>query len=385
LTPLAQFILIASLYHAALLMVAALLLRRWRVRLRKPPPLGRWTLEVAADAVVFGTALLVLAVLAGTQAPVSPAFGAVRLAAQGLFGEGVLVSVAVAVLHFRARLRGRGGLLAAAGLLPLGVYWEAYHHGPYDLQVRQHAVDLSQGRAESRTLRLVHLSDLQTDRIGAHEHRALGAAADLRPDLIVFTGDYLQDRLTPSYDRAAADLRAVLGRRGLPLGLIAVEGDVDQRSDRDWRELFADVQPTCLRDGSTLLTLPGGRTLAATGLSLLTSRGNEPERVRAVVAAAPAADLRLVVGHSPDFVRALPGGRHVDLALAGHTHGGQVVLPFVGPPITLSRLPNRYAGGLNDYRGTPLHVSRGIGRERGVAPQIRLLCPPEVCLLEIRY
>jgi hypothetical protein len=75
----------------------------------------------------------------------------------------------------------------------------------------------------------------------------------------------------------------------------------------------------------------------------------------------------------------------VDLARAGHTHGGQVALPFFGPPITLSRLPRRYAGGLNDYQGIPLHVSRGVGMERGTAPQIRFLVPPEVCVVDVRY
>ena len=58
----------------------------------------------------------------------------------------------------------------------------------------------------------------------------------------------------------------------------------------------------------------------------------------------------------------------VDLALAGHTHGGQVALPFFGPPYTSSPLPRKYAGGLHDYQGTLLHVSRGVGMERGPAP-----------------
>lgn len=75
----------------------------------------------------------------------------------------------------------------------------------------------------------------------------------------------------------------------------------------------------------------------------------------------------------------------VDLVLAGHTHGGQVVVPFFGPPYTASRLPRRYAGGLNDYRGIPLHVSRGVGMERGFAPQVRFLCPPEICVVDVRF
>ena len=91
------------------------------------------------------------------------------------------------------------------------------------------------------------------------------------------------------------------------------------------------------------------------------------------------------MGHSPDFVRALSPDSGVYLALAGHTHGGQVVVPGVGPLVTFSRLPNRYAGGLNDYRGIPLHVSRGTGLERFTAPPVRFFCPPEICMLEVRY
>ena len=60
-------------------------------------------------------------------------------------------------------------------------------------------------------------------------------------------------------------------------------------------------------------------------------------------------------------------------------------IPGFGPLMTLSRLPRKYAGGLNDYRGFPLHVSRGIGMERGLAPQVRFFCPPEICVLEVTY
>jgi predicted MPP superfamily phosphohydrolase len=60
------------------------------------------------------------------------------------------------------------------------------------------------------------------------------------------------------------------------------------------------------------------------------------------------------------------------------------VIPFLGPPITASRLPRRYAGGLHDFRGTPLHVSRGVGMERDFTVPIRFNCPPEVCVLDVR-
>jgi predicted MPP superfamily phosphohydrolase len=114
------------------------------------------------------------------------------------------------------------------------------------------------------------------------------------------------------------------------------------------------------------------------------SRGNERGDMERLVARAPAGDVRIVIGHQPDYVIPLSASTRVDLALAGHTHGGQVALPFFGPPYTSSPLPRRYAGDLHDYRGTLLHVSRGVGMERWTAPQVRFLCPPEICVLDLR-
>jgi len=72
----------------------------------------------------------------------------------------------------------------------------------------------------------------------------------------------------------------------------------------------------------------------------------------------------------------------VDLLIAGHTHGGQVVVPGFGPPLTLTSVPREVAaGGLRELDGRRLYVSRGVGMERGWAPPLRLFCAPEVTLL----
>ena len=75
----------------------------------------------------------------------------------------------------------------------------------------------------------------------------------------------------------------------------------------------------------------------------------------------------------------------MDLALAGHARGGQVVIPLFGPPVTSTRLPRRYAGGQRWY---PRDPGRGLARgwmERHTAPQVRFCCPPEIAVLEVRY
>jgi predicted MPP superfamily phosphohydrolase len=124
--------------------------------------------------------------------------------------------------------------------------------------------------------------------------------------------------------------------------------------------------------------------MSLVGLTLNESRGDDLTAL-ALVERARDGDLRVVLGHRPDFVKALAGRTRVDLALAGHTHGGQIVVPGFGAPITLSSLPRRYASGLHLFEGIPLHVNPGIGMERLTAPQVRFLCPPEVSVLDVRY
>ncbi len=121
------------------------------------------------------------------------------------------------------------------------------------------------------------------------------------------------------------------------------------------------------------------------GVTPAMSHGRNRTALVELAGRAPRDGLRVVIGHGPDFVLNLAGTGLVDLALAGHTHGGQVVLPFIGAPYTKTRIDRRYASGLNDYLGIPIHVSAGVGMERGTAPQIRFLCPPEISVLEVTY
>jgi hypothetical protein len=267
-------------------------------------------------------------------------------------------------------------------LATLAVYVRAYRIEPRMLRVRHHSLERATlGSVGTSDLRILHLSDIQTPAIGEHEKQALEAGLAARPDLIVLTGDYVQDELgRRTEERAAFDLRVLMSRVGFqaPLGIFATNGDAGPPC----RDVFAGTTVRCLVDESASVPLPGGGTLSITGLSRTRGRERHPEALRALLRAAPRADVRIVISHAPDFVDALP--EPVDLVLAGHTHGGQVVLPFFGPPITASRLPRLYAGGLHDYEGTPLHVSRGVGMERGFAPPLRFLCPPEICVLDVR-
>jgi hypothetical protein len=94
--------------------------------------------------------------------------------------------------------------------------------------------------------------------------------------------------------------------------------------------------------------------------------------------------IRILVAHRPDVVLDLPESSRVDLTVAGHTHGGQVVLPGIGPLITMSEIPREVArGGLHELAGNSLYVSTGVGVERGQAPLVRFLSRPSVGVIDL--
>jgi predicted MPP superfamily phosphohydrolase len=380
-----RYLLAMILFHTTTLGMACAVAARWWLTERSALPARRWIGSLVMDlgtasVVTYAVALLVTTAVNldyGRRVALGEISG--RLMGQALFGEAILLAAALAWAHRRAgrRTRAAAFTLGAVGLMV--VYVEAYRVEPRMLKVRRHVVNADFRDASS--IRILHLTDIQTPAIGAHEERALRAGLAAHPDLIVLTGDYVQDALgRPTEDDAARDLRALMARLGFdaPLGVYATEGDVGPSC----REVFAGTPVRCLVDASAVVQLPDGGTLGITGLSGGRGRERDPAWLAWLLSKGPGADHRIVISHAPDFVDAMPVS--VDLVLAGHTHGGQFVLPFFGPPVTASRLPRRFAGGLHDFRGTPLHVSRGVGMERAFSPPVRFLCPPEICVLDLR-
>lgn len=369
----------AVAFHVSLVLLTTVLVRRWARHRDLPPP--AWLALLAADSAAWLAGAVVLAALCPLLGYAS-GFMVLRLLAQAVFGELPLLALLAAGLTLLGRrlLAATAPLAAAAALMT--VYADAYHREPTDLQVRHHVVDSTHGSPAVGRLRILHLSDLQAHSIGPYELRVLEVARRQPADLVLWTGDYVQPRLEPTRATTTASLRALLRHAPIraPFGSYAVQGDVD----RDWPAVFegTGIVPVCGR--VIRLELSGDRHLSLVGLTRDMSRGHDPA-VLELVRSAPPEDLRIVFGHNPDFSMLLADHAPVDLALAGHTHGGQVVLPMIGAPYTKSRLPRSLASGLGAYRGQALHVSAGIGMERGAAPQLRFGCPPEICVVDVVY
>jgi len=218
-------------------------------------------------------------------------------------------------------------------------------------------------------LRIAVIADLQTDAPGAYEARVLRAVMEHTPDVIVMPGDFVQVAGASHYAATWGELAGLMADAGLsaPYGVFATRGDADPAPHWDRHASAAGLQ-----------ILHGRRVLrsdvALVGLELEQSAGL-PELARV--------DERftIVVGHRPDFAL---GSVEADLLLAGHTHGGQVRLPGIGPLITFSDVPRAWAAGRTDLdEDTTLIVSRGVGMERADAPRLRLGCRPEVVIVDV--
>ena len=104
--------------------------------------------------------------------------------------------------------------------------------------------------------------------------------------------------------------------------------------------------------------------------------------VSQVLAEAPRDAYRIFLHHYPDAIEAAAQAG-ADLYLAGHTHGGQIALPFYGALVTFSRYGKRFEAGRYRVGATDMYVSRGIGMEGGSMPRVRFGARPELAIIDV--
>ncbi len=205
----------------------------------------------------------------------------------------------------------------------------------------------------------------------------------LQPDLVALGGDYVQrsrfHRFQPrgSHRHYIEPGVAVLAGLRAPMGRFAVLGNHDRKeSAMLTRRALAEHGLTELTNTGVWLERGGARLRLCGVDDWATGR---PDLRRALGDATPA-DACLLLSHNPDFVEKIRDPR-VDLVLSGHTHGGQVVLPLIGAPVTASRYGQKYVHGLVQGPSARVYVSRGVGT---IGPPVRFGCPPEVTLLTLK-
>ncbi|MBN2579907.1 MAG: metallophosphoesterase [Pirellulales bacterium] len=341
-------------FHLVMLAVAGgiLAIYRWK------PRMGVWLAAATAGSVIAGLMMWLI---------MHDVFSLARHAASAIFIYAPAVLLGTAVIA-RRKNRRWAVLTALAALLLAGVGVDAFWIEPHWLEVTHYQI--RSGKLD-RPVRIVVIADPQMDSFGDYERRAFDLALAQKADLILCAGDYLQ--VPWEKQRQVIDaVREYLVEKDVrpPLGAFAVQGNTDPRPD--WRNLFEDtpITPVSFRQTFDL------DCVCLTCLSLWESNSISLE-----VPDPKPGTFHIVLGHIPNFAR---GRVQADLLIAGHTHGGQVQLPGLGPAVTNCYIPRRWASGMTALPGGGnLFVSRGIGMERSDAPRLRFLCRPEVAVIDL--
>lgn len=196
-----------------------------------------------------------------------------------------------------------------------------------------------------------------------------------QPELVVLLGDYGMGHVLGGRRLAPGRIGALLGALEAPLGVLAVLGNNDWDDGPAIRDALRGHGVDVLENELRLIERGGARFCVA-GMADKTRGLPQPV---ATVRQAPAGASVIALIHNPDLFPGVPAS--VPLTLAGHTHGGQIALPWLGPLMVPSRHGRRFAHRLVEEHGRLLYVTSGLGTN--VLP-LRFGVPPEIVVLELR-
>ncbi len=266
------------------------------------------------------------------------------------------------------------------------------------LSVERLTVKIADLPASLQGTKLVQLSDLHYDGLRLSEEmleQAIAISNEAEPDLVVLTGDYITDDPTPVH-QLVLRLKHLQSRAGI----YAVLGNHDiyyKNSKAEVTDAFTSIDINVLWNE---IAYPLGQELPLVGLADYWSREFNPASVMNQL---DPTKPRIVLSHNPDTAHILKQWR-VDLQLSGHTHGGQIVLPKLGPTVVyykklVTKIPKKirrhipflradcvkvvrhweWAQGFHQVGTNQLYVNRGLG----TYPPGRLFCPPEITIITL--
>lgn len=233
------------------------------------------------------------------------------------------------------------------------------------------------------TMKIVHLSDLHLEYFTARENRIIEKVNAYSPDLIFFTGDFFNlsyQRDQNSHDDIIKCFNLLKPR----YGTFAVTGSPSVDLDEQIKCLLPRLNLTLLENKTFELVI-NNIPLHLIGLSCTHQPGNDFNRLKELMKPRNQKDsvINILLYHSPDIsphIQSMP----IDLQFSGHTHGGQVQVPFLGPIYSGSLYGHIFSSGhyiINE--SVNLILSRGLGLEGEAAPRVRFFSPPEVGLITL--
>jgi uncharacterized protein len=222
--------------------------------------------------------------------------------------------------------------------------------------------------------KIVQLSDLHA-RSGIMDRQQLERVAELtnlqKPDTIALTGDYITDKP----EQAEEMLANAFGQLKSPDGVVAIMGNHDREEDNhvSIERAFSKGKVNFLNNSVYSIDRHGHKLNIAGVDDVYFQRADLPLTISQL----PTTGTNILLAHEPDFVDTAAITNRFGLQLSGHSHGGQIVIPFL--PRVKAELAKKYTNGLYKVDRMQLYVSSGVGTTG--LPQARLNCRPEIAII----
>lgn len=276
----------------------------------------------------------------------------------------------------------RRAFLTGSAALAAGMVVYSGEFARHEIDITHRTIFLRNLPSGFRGLRIAQLSDIHLDEYTEpfFLEKIVGHVNSLAPDIVLLTGDFItRGALTfiavhHALERCAGILQtlrcpdryAVLGNHDVTVGALLVTSALESRGIPVLRNQFVPL-------------VRGGESLYLGGTA---DPGTDIPDLNLAVPAQPSGPV-ILMAHAPDFadfVATHPRGPNVDLMLSGHSHGGQIRLPFLGP-LVLPPMGRKYVEGPYQLGRMQLYVNRGIGT---VGLPFRLNCPPEISIFTLQ-
>jgi hypothetical protein len=254
-------------------------------------------------------------------------------------------------------------VIAITGLL---CYCYGYFIEAYMVEVNR--MTIATDKLKNVSFTVVHISDMHCDTKMRNEEKLIRIVNEIDPDIIVFTGDAVNSK------KAVNLFKDTLKSLDAKIAKLAVRGNWWHNTESS--TLYQDTGFRVLEKKCVTLE-KDGEAVTVAGLNFWNPGAWEP-----VLKYNKPDKFNIFLYHSPGLIEDVKDS-NVDLYLAGHTHGGQIALPFYGAIITASKFGKKYEAGLYKVGDAELYVNRGLGMEGGKAPRVRFFARPEIAVFDI--
>ncbi len=244
----------------------------------------------------------------------------------------------------------------------------------YDFEVVKISINFKTLPKEFNNYKIVHLSDFHSSYFVREKYlnKIVNTVNNLNPNLIVLTGDYLTSNKNYFHELITA-----LSKLNKKVNKIAVLGNHDLWVDPIFIEKELNLINIKVLRNSNYKISKNNQSIYIVGIDDLF---NNHDNINKAIKNIDLNKFTILLCHNPDFIKTAVN-YSFDLMLSGHTHGGQIKLPIIGPITLPSKLDNKYTEGLLKKKNTYLYINKGIGV---ISPPIRFLSPPEISEITLK-